>query len=145
MEIKQLLEKTRRGIMCFQSFSLSMAQKVFRRFLGPLSSKMTGRQTVIAEGLTSNVLLNSLQSYSRTTERGIALRNSIIWNSCDCMVHWKGLKMSKTHQRHYNVRRWSAPYTSRCSLLLIECSHMIDNLHVERNKDDVSSHVKSIL
>jgi len=31
------------------------------------------------------------------------------------------------------------------SLRMAECSHMIDNLHVERNKVDVSSHVKSSL
>ena len=31
-----------------------------------------------------------------------------------------------------------------CSLWLAKCSHMIDNLHVERNKADVSSHVKCL-
>ena len=36
----------------------------------------TGRHIVITEGLTSNVL-NSLQTYSRKSERGIVLRNSI--------------------------------------------------------------------
>ena len=29
-----------------------------------------------------------------------------------------------------------------CPLRLAECSHVIDNLHIERNKADVSSHVK---
>jgi len=32
-----------------------------------------------------------------------------------------------------------------CPLKVAECSHMIDNLLVERNKVDVSSHVKSSL
>jgi len=32
-----------------------------------------------------------------------------------------------------------------CPLRLAECSHVIDNLHVERNKVDVSSHVISSL
>ena len=76
MEIKQLLEKTQSGIMCFQSFSLSMAQTVFRRFLCLTMLTMTGRHIVITEGLTSNVL-NSLQTYYGKSERGIVLRNSI--------------------------------------------------------------------
>ena len=35
LETKQLLEKTQCGSMCFQRFSLSMAQTVFKRFLCP--------------------------------------------------------------------------------------------------------------
>jgi len=38
MEIKQPLEKTQ-WYQCFQSISLSMAQTVFRRFLGPTKLK----------------------------------------------------------------------------------------------------------
>ena len=72
METKQLLERHIMVKQCFQSFSLSMAQTVFRRFLSPLSSKMTGRHTVITEGLTLNVL-NSLQDDTCQTVRVIAL------------------------------------------------------------------------
>jgi len=53
-----------------------MAQMVFRRFLGKLSSKMSGRHTVITDSLTLNVL-NSLQDGARQTVRVIALGNSI--------------------------------------------------------------------
>ena len=65
--------------------------------------------------------------------------------------------MSKTHQRHLIVSCWRNVCDLRvlrippgdadflCPLRLAKCSHMIDILHVERNKVGVSSHVKSSL
>jgi len=76
METKQLLERHIVVKQCFQILSLSMAQTIFRTFLGPLSLKMTGKHTVITESLTLNVL-NSLQDVACQTVRIIALRNSI--------------------------------------------------------------------
>ena len=72
METKRLLERTQ----SVSSVSRVLVYRWQRRFLGILSSKMNGRQTVITESLTSNVL-NSLQHGTRQTVRGIALCNSI--------------------------------------------------------------------
>ena len=153
-----------------------MAQMGFRRFLGILSSEMTGRHTVITESLTLNVL-NSLQNGACQTVRVIVLWNSVAVASVHTIlaehmyrisgfsVIWSAFDHMCSLRRSDAVTIALTPFylaavtfeTSECSayfqvmmlfachLRPADCSHMIEIIHIERNKVVVSSHLKSSL
>ena len=132
---------------------------------------MTGRHTVITKSVTSNVLNSLrhgarqtvrgivLWNYIAVASALLVLTEhiyrisgfSVIWSAFVWMVCTLGRSETVTIALTPLLPADVTFATSECSYIQVmlfvcplrsaECSHMIDILHVERNKIDVSSHV----